>query len=1739
MVDNIFKENDNSDIPLVKKLSAFYLSKGKASFYFLCHAALPLFFRLDWLYYLWANFRHDIRTNTQQDVPYHAIADVLQTPFLATIGIELFEMEQGVRDFLLYELEQAFGRAHTEKLASFLQQYAQQCVQQGYERDAHLQSALIIRNPNEAAIHIGKALQKAQENQQTQEINRLLHVAQSLGSAVEDKQKGTFIKYEQLASLRYDIQQESKPNAQRYPKLSEKPSKNSMPVEVPADYLGEVQVVEKPAKKLKRIIIQQAPQAQVNSQQQQQNNPFLSENISTQKKLSFSPQDFTNTDEIILPAETESLDLSGILVDNSIKEIAQLTGLAYLKLSGMELSELTFLDALQASGGTFEKLEVLDISNNQLTEFKVEYLDLIPNIKELNTDNEMKMKEIAVRKAMNELNYAKIPEFYEIIDKIKLPKRWMFESNLIKLKFIYLNEENYHIVLNNLIDYSHKLLNLFIHNIEDIFLYDYKIKNEIIENAINKLEQSDFQYHFLEMDRIAKDVEKSQEYERLKMILLEEVNDNFDWLGYYDKLVVFSKKIDSHHSIWVEKNDNKKLLKILEYVSKIQIHDYFKEIEKLNIAPHEEHIKNNLKQFYIENNHIPFYYYQQLYVFAQLVFTDYETPPPKIQNPMSYQTHALLIAIDTYAVARHLRGCVNDINAVEDYLKTQYRDISITTLKNQEATREAIIKAFEDLAGKAEVGDTVCIHFSGHGSTEVAPPEFGDKHQNETILCYDSRSGGVPDLADKEIAVLIDKFKRGTHIVLCLDSCHSGGGSRNQKNSRLTQKRHESQSSQTRSLESYAGGYYSQQVAEVGKVQVPEAPHIILSACASREEAWETDQQRGLFTTVYLETLAEVGKYVSYAELFEKIQIKIRTTDTEKPQTPQIEAIGGGSVYQQFLTGKALQEVQASYNVCFNPTKNTWEIKAGALQGFLPTAQASASVGIYEADLSERIAQAEITVAQLEWSTLQLNHENAQALDKTKTYQGILISATSLVMRLYHNLPAQDYEMIVPQGYYVPESEEIKADYVLWKDDKTNIYTLSHQKTQKVIEETDERDKVRNLLLKVARWENIRLLENPQTELNPKEIEISLEVFENDVWRMATIPGDKMLDFYLPKTANGFNLPYRLRASNQTSQPLHFAFVFVSPLYGIFKVANVEVPAQTNDQKLYFDEKTGMVFLKGQEQDNESNCLFKFLISTSHINVDLITQKDFSINFAKGSRFGDSPEITKETIDVKGLENDWTTQDLFINLYRQKSENTLSPNKSVKLNQLTIESNNEVSANISFSSVENNARGVRSTAGKVWEAWVTESSERISIAPRTRGSVAQDIITLSNIKGKVSEANPLKITLPNLPTDGADEVIVPMALCGDILIPIGFSREDAPNVIEITQIPDLPAQSRSFERAIGFCLHKITAKVFGEKVSDVFKLRAVEYTSEGKPLYTDDMTDIRGKVQASENILLVVHGILGNTTEIAEFAHKLTQAGKFDLVLAYDYENLHEPIEDTAMRLKRRLLGGASPFKDEEAQQGAGISAEKKITILAHSMGGLVSRYMIEQLEGQNFVKKLVMCGTPNAGSLFAKLESNRKIATQVLSIGSIIGGYFFPPAKAVAWVGWLLFGAKHLKTALGSGATFTNTLAQMDKQSGFLGKLNENERNGTNPVRYVIVAGNVLEYMPPKRSIWGTFKEEMTIGFGDWLQGNAPHDIAVLVEDIKDAGKNTPVAVYDVPCHHLNYFTQDDSVKVLLEIFG
>ena len=138
-----------------------------------------------------------------------------------------------------------------------------------------------------------------------------------------------------------------------------------------------------------------------------------------------------------------------------------------------------------------------------------------------------------------------------------------------------------------------------------------------------------------------------------------------------------------------------------------------------------------------------------------------------MSNPSIY---ALLVGVDRYdnpQQAPNLRGCVADTQAMYNFLTTRLqvpadRILWLTsTMERSEpadrrATRENILRGWQQHLTKAGAGDHVFFHYSGHGAqAKTIDPVNEPDGLDETIVPADSRTPGVFDILDKELAALI------------------------------------------------------------------------------------------------------------------------------------------------------------------------------------------------------------------------------------------------------------------------------------------------------------------------------------------------------------------------------------------------------------------------------------------------------------------------------------------------------------------------------------------------------------------------------------------------------------------------------------------------------------------------------------------------------------------------------------------------------------------------------------------------------------------------------------------------------------------------------------------------------------------------------------------------------------------------------------------------------------------------
>ncbi|MFN8574693.1 MAG: caspase family protein [Gemmatimonadaceae bacterium] len=142
----------------------------------------------------------------------------------------------------------------------------------------------------------------------------------------------------------------------------------------------------------------------------------------------------------------------------------------------------------------------------------------------------------------------------------------------------------------------------------------------------------------------------------------------------------------------------------------------------------------------------------------------------------------LSIGIDQYPLwpaDRQLNGCVNDVKLLQEILAEQYgfpRE-QMTLLTNAEATRDAILAAFDALVAATGKDDVVVVHYAGHGSQMTDLEGDEPSGRDSTMVPCDSAGwqGQNRDITDDEIALKLEALGGKTSfITLIFDCCHSG-----------------------------------------------------------------------------------------------------------------------------------------------------------------------------------------------------------------------------------------------------------------------------------------------------------------------------------------------------------------------------------------------------------------------------------------------------------------------------------------------------------------------------------------------------------------------------------------------------------------------------------------------------------------------------------------------------------------------------------------------------------------------------------------------------------------------------------------------------------------------------------------------------------------------------------------------------------------------------------------------------
>lgn len=1147
--------------------------------------------------------------------------------------------------------------------------------------------------------------------------------------------------------------------------------------------------------------------------------------------------------------------------------------------------------------------------------------------------------------------------------------------------------------------------------------------------------------------------------------------------------------------------------------------------------------------------------------------------------------YALLVGINNYPDPNHcLEGCVNDITAIEEYLnerfdKQEYQ-LHLLKLKDEQATRKAVINGFRNHLRQAGQDDVVLFYYSGHGSQEQAPKEFWHLEPDrldETLVCYDSRTENGWDLADKELALLIAEVAENKpHITIVLDCCHSGSGTKDPmekvKERRLdTDKRKRPLDSFIFKLEDleqlldFRDRDPEKHPNPTGW-KIPYCRHVLLAACRDYETAKEyLSKQRGYFSYFLMDTLSKSNGKLTYRDLFARTNAIVRNERSD--QSPQLEVNHPQDENKFFLDG-AIAEVEPYFIVNYD-TASGWVIEGGAVHGVQPPKNGENTLLTlfpFDANIddlrdpSNSVGTAKVTKVLPTKSKIDIDIEGVQYLPTDSTFKAVVTSLPLPPLGVYFEFEGDEKGVNLareklkiaglnakqPSPYVYEEQEVSKADFrLLCRNDQYIIARTTDDRP--LVAQIDgyspeNADKVIKRLEHIARWETIAQLSNTAaTRIRSGDVKMELIFAGEDL-----LQSQQMRLQYKYHNGEWQKPEFKLKLTNTTKKPLYCALVNLSDSFAInapfFEAGGIRLKPEEEVSALIDGEECITLQVPDQYWEQgitEYKDILKLIVTKDELNVKLLEQKALDAprhrnRSLRGLESLSSLERLMARTQNRDREmgaakrfDDWYAEEITLVTVRPLDSTPISKEQEQQLGVgVTLQPHPSLEGNARLTTTPQISRDL---GNKIVPPILREDPEVIQPFHFTtsRGTdPGLSVLELSNVVDHevVTPDAPLKLLVDAPLAD--NEYLLPVGYDGEFYLPLGRGKPtlDGKTEIELERLPAPVSQGeRSLQGSIRIFFQKVISQGLGRKFK--YPILAVpEVVEDKKVTYNRDENYLKQQVAKVKRIAIYIHGIIGDTESLVSTIKQpvLKPDGEntsiselYDLILTFDYENLNTTIEQNAQNLKRRL-------RDVGLSENHG----KELHIIAHSMGGLVSRWFIERDGGNKVVQHLIMLGTPNAGSPWPVVEDWVRLTLGIaLNRLSVVAW----PAKVIA----MLMGTLESNIRV--------ALTQMNPASDFLNSLAASDDPG---IPYSIIAGNTsvipptLEQQAEKKSIierlqQGLFNKVVELPFF-----GVPNDIAVTVDSIKSVStqRSHPPYIQEIPCDHMSYFLNEVTDKVGLE---
>jgi len=1104
--------------------------------------------------------------------------------------------------------------------------------------------------------------------------------------------------------------------------------------------------------------------------------------------------------------------------------------------------------------------------------------------------------------------------------------------------------------------------------------------------------------------------------------------------------------------------------------------------------------------------------------------------------------YAVLVGINVYdGDVRNLHGCEYDTRMMRRFLR-QYAAANDLTLDAQtlfdgEATRENVIRSFGHFRD-AGPEDLCVFYYSGHGSEVLAPPELAHLQADgklQTLVCHDSRTN-AQDLTDKEISHLIweattDELgkDRGTHFLAIFDSCHSGSVSRNTAlTPRLT----------TGSLRMlpFNSLYGHPQYDGAGQERAPRmGRHVTLSAARAYELAYEKRYKgipRGVFTTTLLEALGEESlQGLTYGQLVTLVNARLHP-EVQHMQHPIREVLGAWPDEEPILFGRARHTV-LKYFLYFDPKAAGWFLNAGAMHQIAEGQQLT----VHLADDStgkavvRDVNPGQARVMPGDWA----DTKSVYAVDLPKQRDPLMVGwgpglegHDDLIAQLQHESGDLLYITTLSDAEY-------RIDLV------DNTWVICPAGSDRPLFKGIPRTANQALALFATRLEHVSAwLEgwkrsNPDTSLNVLQ-EFDVQLFTYPDYQHDDAPGKPVeLDYQNDMAVlsyqerNGeWTKPYitftlqRQKDDTTYQGNLWACVLFYNEKYGAtashFPVQEFQ-PSDNQAVRLFYVSGGRRRFyiplyipdvLYEEWGETEVKNMFKVVISTHPFSVDEWELPELEL--ARRSPKGISRGIGEE--EDRGPLRDWATFDVPFIIRRPTEGKPLPVGGQMSMDRIQLQAPEGFAADkVRLASSQEVSRSV---SGVKPPPSVPGCVEPANMVSSRQADGCMDVLELHHVSGieQVDAEHPLLLQLE----PGSREALLPMGYDTEVgaYLPLGYT--DAGGMVRIHSLPTPDEPSvRGLGKSLKIYLQRLKYTELLGKDDPYPKLAMVGWEG-SDPEYVLDEPAIRKAVASAKKILVVVHGLIGDTSDKRSITRRIKRpvegelrplSDQIDLTLTFDYDSLSVPIEQTARDLKAALEAVGCRKNDQ-----------RKVVLIAHSMGGLVSRWLLEEEGGDALISTFVEVGSPNAGSPWASAYD-----VFLNGLGTVLN--FLPIPSVVNSM--LSFVSK-------AWDKVEVTQQQLRPDSDVVKILNRSGKQA--PVPYIIVPGDssLIPDDGKRKKLIARMLERLKSGSVNALFDEANDDI-VSVNSMKAVPSGEVRVVNAAACDHFGYFNTDAGVERLGEV--